>query len=84
VRAASQPDASTAGVGHASVRAGEVAGEHTVLFRNASERVEITHRANGRSAYAAGALAAARWACEQAPGLYGMHDVLGLEAPPTG
>jgi len=82
-RTVSQPDAST-GVGYASVRAGEVAGEHTVLFRNSSERVEITHRANGRAAYAAGALAAARWVCGQAPGLYGMHDVLGLEPSPRG
>ena len=84
VRTATQPDAKAGGVGYASVRADEVAGEHTVLFRNSSEQVEITHRANGRAAYAAGALAAARWACGQAPGLYGMHDVLGLEAPPQG
>jgi 4-hydroxy-tetrahydrodipicolinate reductase len=68
-------------IGYSSLRLGEVAGEHTVLFANAAERIEITHRAGGRDAFAAGALAAARWAVAQVPGLYGMHDVLGLEAP---
>jgi len=62
-----------------SVRMGEVAGEHTVLFANATERVEITHRTAGRAPFAAGALAAARWVGAQRPGLYGMQDVLGLE-----
>jgi 4-hydroxy-tetrahydrodipicolinate reductase len=70
-------------VGYSSLRLGEIAGEHTVLFANAAERVEITHRAGGREAFAAGALAAARWAAARKPGLYGMHDVLGLEAPAT-
>ena len=66
-------------LGYASLRMGEIAGEHTVIFANAAERVEITHRAAGRDAFAAGALAAARWLHGRPPGLYGMHDVLGLE-----
>jgi 4-hydroxy-tetrahydrodipicolinate reductase len=68
-------------IGYSSLRLGEIAGEHTVLFASATERVEITHRAAGRAAFATGALAAARWAVGQAPGLYGMQDVLGLELP---
>jgi 4-hydroxy-tetrahydrodipicolinate reductase len=69
------------GVGYASLRLGEVTGEHTVLFASAGERVEITHRATGRAAFAQGALAAARWIAGRAPGLYAMRDVFGL-APP--
>ena len=69
------------GVGFASLRMGETAGEHTVVFASAGERVEITHRSAGRSAYAQGALAAARWVVRQPPGLYGMREVLALGAP---
>lgn len=71
-------------VGITSLRMGEIAGEHTVMFVSATERVEITHRAAGRGAFAAGALAAARWVATKEAGLYGMHDVLGLEAPVSG
>jgi 4-hydroxy-tetrahydrodipicolinate reductase len=77
-RAGARPPAA---VGFSSLRAGDVGGEHTVLFAEADERVEITHRAAGRTAYAGGALAAARWVAERPRGLYGMHDVLGLELP---
>lgn len=66
------------GVGYASLRLGEVTGEHTVLFASAVERVEITHRATGRGAFAQGALSASRWVAGRPPGLYGMRDVLGL------
>jgi 4-hydroxy-tetrahydrodipicolinate reductase len=65
-------------VGFASIRAGDSAGEHRVLFADGGETVEIVHRAAGRGPYAVGALAAARWVSGRPPGLYGMHDVLGL------
>ena len=61
---------------------GEVAGEHTVLFASATERVEITHRTAGRAPFAAGALTAARWVVAQPPGLYSMQHVLGLDRTP--
>ncbi|MGH6921119.1 MAG: dihydrodipicolinate reductase C-terminal domain-containing protein, partial [Geminicoccaceae bacterium] len=51
---------------------------HSVIFAGAGERVELVHRASDRRIYARGALYAARWVGGQAPGLYGMADVLGL------
>jgi 4-hydroxy-tetrahydrodipicolinate reductase len=66
-----------------SVRTGEVVGEHTVLFADANERVEITHRTAGRAPFAAGALSAARWVVRQPPGRYGMQEVLGLTDAPS-
>jgi 4-hydroxy-tetrahydrodipicolinate reductase len=69
-------------IGYASIRAGDVVGEHTLLFAGAGERVELTHRATDRGAFAAGALRAAAWLGERPPGLYGMRDVLGLAAAP--
>jgi 4-hydroxy-tetrahydrodipicolinate reductase len=68
-------------VGFSSLRMGEGGGEHTVFFASPHERVEITHRSAGRAAYAAGALAAARWLARCPPGLHGMEDVLGLDLP---
>ncbi len=66
-------------VGFSVVRAGEIVGEHRLLFAGPGERLTITHVAQDRSVFARGALAAARWlAAGRAPGLYGMHDVLGL------
>lgn len=65
-------------IGFATVRAGDIVGEHTVLFAGDGERVEITHRASSRATFAAGALRAAEWVYGQAPGLYDMQDVLGL------
>lgn len=65
-------------LGFASVRAGDIVGDHTVLFAGAGERVEITHRAESRLTFAHGALRAARWLSGRAPGLYDMQDVLGL------
>ncbi len=65
-------------IGFETIRAGEIVGEHTVMFAGAAERIEITHRAADRSAFARGALRAAAWAATRAPGLYDMQDVLGL------
>ena len=61
-----------------AVRAGDIVGEHTVLFGGIGERIEITHRAHSRETFAQGAVRAAAWLAEQKPGLYDMQDVLGL------
>jgi 4-hydroxy-tetrahydrodipicolinate reductase len=61
------------------VREGDIVGEHTVTFAAAGERLEITHRATDRMAFARGALRAAAWLVGRPAGLYGMHDVLGLQ-----
>ena len=61
-----------------SRREGEVVGDHTVVFENEGERIEFTHHAWSRDAFAMGALHAARWALDRTPGLYDMQDVLGL------
>ena len=65
-------------IGFASIRAGDIVGEHTVLFAGGGERVEITHRAESRLTFANGALRAARWLTDRNKGLYDMQDVLGL------
>lgn len=65
-------------IGFASIRAGEIVGDHTALFAGSGERVEITHRAESRLTFANGALRAARWLTGRAPGLYDMQDVLAL------
>jgi 4-hydroxy-tetrahydrodipicolinate reductase len=65
-------------IGFATVRAGDVVGEHTVLFAADGERVEITHKASSRRTFANGAVRAAIWASRQNVGLYSMRDVLGL------
>ena len=61
-----------------SFREGEVVGDHTVSFENAGERIELTHHAWSRDAFAMGALHAAKWVCTRRPRLYDMQDVLGL------
>jgi len=66
-------------IGFASLRGGNVAGEHTVIFAGADERIELTHKATDRMIFARGALKAAKWAHGRAPGLYSMLDVLGLK-----
>ncbi|HUK56678.1 MAG TPA: 4-hydroxy-tetrahydrodipicolinate reductase [Nitrospiria bacterium] len=66
-------------IGIQSLRAGDVVGEHTVIFAGPGERIEIIHRAHNRDNFARGALLAARWIAGQAPGLYDMQDVLGLK-----
>jgi 4-hydroxy-tetrahydrodipicolinate reductase len=65
-------------IGFATVRAGDIVGEHTTLFAADGERLEITHRASSRLTFAAGAVRAAVWLSGQDPGLYDMQDVLGL------
>jgi 4-hydroxy-tetrahydrodipicolinate reductase len=65
-------------IGFASLRGGDVVGEHTVIFAAEGERVELTHRAGSRRIFARGAVVAACWAVGRPPGLYGMKDVLGL------
>ncbi|HEX3817732.1 MAG TPA: 4-hydroxy-tetrahydrodipicolinate reductase [Chthoniobacterales bacterium] len=61
-----------------SIRAGDIVGEHTVIFSGTGERLELTHRAGSRATFAEGALRAARWVVRQSAGLYSMEDVLGL------
>jgi 4-hydroxy-tetrahydrodipicolinate reductase len=61
-----------------SLRSGDVVGEHTVSFGTLGERLELTHRAHSRDTFARGALRAARFVAQRAPGLYSMQDVLGL------
>ncbi len=65
-------------IGFATVRAGDIVGEHTALFAGPGERIEITHRATSRMTFAKGAVRAASWVVAQPPGLYDMQDVLGL------
>jgi 4-hydroxy-tetrahydrodipicolinate reductase len=60
------------------VRAGDVVGDHTVMFTTEGERIELSHRASSRDAFAVGALRAAGWLNGRMPGLYDMKDVLGL------
>jgi 4-hydroxy-tetrahydrodipicolinate reductase len=66
-------------IGFASLRGGNVAGEHSVIFAGADERIELTHKATDRMIFARGALKAAKWVHGRAPGLYSMLDVLGLK-----
>lgn len=61
-----------------ALRGGSVVGDHTVMFAGEVERVELTHKAQGREAFAAGALKALEWAAGRKPGLYSMRDVLGF------
>src|SRR5690606_12822688 len=65
-------------IGFATLRGGDVVGEHTVVFASQGERVELTHKATSRDIFARGAIKAALWARGKSPGLYGMKDVLGL------
>jgi 4-hydroxy-tetrahydrodipicolinate reductase len=65
-------------IGLLSVRAGDIVGEHTVIFGGLGERIEFIHRAQSRETFARGALRAAQWLVKQKKGLYSMQDVLGL------
>jgi 4-hydroxy-tetrahydrodipicolinate reductase len=67
-------------IGFATLRGGSVVGEHSVVLAGEGERIELVHRAEDRSIFARGALRAALWARQKAPGLYSMQDVLGLGA----
>lgn len=65
-------------IGFATIRAGGIVGEHEVIFGAEREALRLSHQAFDRAVFADGALAAARWAADQPPGLYSMQDVLGL------
>ena len=65
-------------IGFATVRAGDIVGDHTVLFAAEGERVEITHKASSRMTFAFGAMRASNWLVKQPTGLFDMQDVLGL------
>lgn len=66
-------------IGFSSVRAGDIIGDHTVLFAADGERVEITHKASSRAAFARGAIRAAKWLTDRQAGMFDMQDVLGLK-----
>lgn len=65
-------------IGIQTVRAGDIVGEHTVIFGGIGERLEFIHRAHSRDNFAKGAIRAAKWITNQKNGLYDMQDVLGL------
>lgn len=67
-----------AAIGFATLRGGDVVGEHTVIFAGEGERIELTHKASARTIFAKGAVRAALWTAGRSPGAYGMADVLGL------
>ncbi|OCC16231.1 Dihydrodipicolinate reductase [Dissulfuribacter thermophilus] len=66
-------------IGVQTIRGGDIVGEHTVLFAGIGERIELTHRASSRDTFAKGAVRAAMWIVGKEPGIYDMHDVLGLK-----
>ena len=65
-------------IGFETIRAGDIVGDHTVIFAGVGERVEITHKASSRMTFASGATRAALWIGAKGQGLYDMQDVLGL------
>lgn len=65
-------------IGFATVRGGDVVGDHTVLFADIGERIELTHKASSRMTFAKGAVTAAHWLKDKPSGLYSMQDVLGF------
>ncbi len=65
-------------IGFSVIRAGDIVGEHTVMFADEGERLEITHKASSRMTFANGAMRAALWLVNKPAGLYDMQDVLGL------
>lgn len=65
-------------IGFATLRGGDVVGDHTVIFAGTGERIELTHKASSRAVFANGAVRAALWASGQKAGLYSMRDVLGF------
>lgn len=68
-------------IGFSTIRAGDIVGDHTVLFAGEGERLEVTHKASSRMNFATGAVRAAHWLMAQQSGLYDMQDVLGLKGP---
>jgi len=67
-------------IGIQTIRAGDIIGDHTVLFAGPGERVEVVHKASSRETFASGAVKAAVWLADKECGLYDMQDVLGLKA----
>ncbi|SUB73316.1 Dihydrodipicolinate reductase [Pluralibacter gergoviae] len=65
-------------IGFATVRAGDIVGEHTAMFADIGERIEITHKASSRMTFANGAVRSALWLKEKSSGLFDMKDVLDL------
>jgi 4-hydroxy-tetrahydrodipicolinate reductase len=65
-------------IGFETIRAGDIVGEHTVLFADEGERIEITHKASNRMTFANGAIRACQWISQKDRGLFGMQDVLGI------
>lgn len=68
-------------IGFETIRAGDIVGEHTVMFAGDGERVEITHKASSRMTFARGAVRAALWVAGRPSGLFDMQDILGLKEP---
>ena len=66
-------------IGFETIRAGDIVGDHTVLFAAAGERIEITHKSSNRSIYGTGSVRAAKWLADKKNGLFDMQDVLGLK-----
>ncbi len=66
-------------IGFATIRGGDIVGDHTLMFAGIGERVELTHKASSRATFAQGALRAAKWLQARPPGLYDMRDVLNLK-----
>ncbi len=66
-------------IGMHAIRAGDIVGDHTVMFGSIGERIEITHRAHSRQAFASGAIKAVKFVVDKPPGIYGMDNVLGLK-----
>jgi 4-hydroxy-tetrahydrodipicolinate reductase len=66
-------------IGFATVRGGDIIGDHTVLFAGTGERIEISHKSSSRAGYAQGSLRAARFLAGKASGQYDMYDVLNLK-----
>ncbi|WDT88117.1 4-hydroxy-tetrahydrodipicolinate reductase [Alteromonas sp. 009811495] len=78
-REGKEPERDQGTIGFATVRAGDIVGEHTALFADIGERLEITHKASSRLTFAKGAVHAAQWLYGKEPGLYSMVDVLNLK-----
>lgn len=70
-------------IGFETIRAGDIVGEHTVMFADIGERIEITHKASSRMTFANGAIRAAQWITQHQNGLFDMQDVLGLQSITT-
>lgn len=66
-------------IGFSTIRAGDIVGEHTAIFADLGERLELTHKATNRQTFVTGALRAAQWVATKPAGLYDMQDVLGLK-----